>query len=569
MRTWSRLAGVCCLVAAGFVAQVAVARPAAAGWQDVVHTFDATYVVLPGGDVNVTQTLDYEFGVRGRPGVELDVPARVPWDSGRDAIYELVDVTVASPTGAATAVSQRTIEEGGVGHTRLRIGDPGQPADRTETYVISYTIVSPTEAQPGYDEFVWDVAGGGLGVPVEAMDVTVVAPGGVHGVSCFTDQVAETPCAQAMVAPDGRAHYAARNLAADTPFLLSAKLLSGTVAAGPELEPRPDPVRRTLVLGGIGMLTATLAMAAVAGWVRRARDGAPRAAPRQHVPADQIHLQPPDVPPAEASLLVDGVFLPRHTAATLLDLATRGVLQVGPAVAGEATLRIADLAGVEREYEYALLERLFRDPHDGASVTIGPRRAIREVQGALRRAVCAVVTERGWFPPRPVLFPAPTLLGLALLIGGVLALSDLSVSGVLAGRFGWALIAGLTLLPVVVGGIWIRRWCAGVRPTPAGAARRDEVQRHRDALAALEADQVPEDSRMLDESLPWAVAVDDTERWASITQEAITLGRVPDTVPRWWLGATFSPFEVIGVVRALEAAAAGPGGIPGQVPGRP
>ena len=555
----------------GLAIHVDTAAPAHAGWRDVVHSMEADYVVRPSGDVDVTQRIEYEFGARGRPGIELDIPAREPWDSSRDVVYAVSDVVVSSPTGAATDVSQRTVQEHGTGRTRLRIGDPSRPADRTETYLIRYTIRSATQSQPGFDEFVWDVSAAGPGAPVEKVEVSVSAPGGVQGARCSLDEEDEAPCPGATVSSDGRGYYQTSSLGPDDTFRVAALLIPGAVEPGPELVARAEPVRRSLLIGGLAMVASTLITSALV-WreIRRSQGIARVARPRRHVPDDRVLLEPPDISPAEASLLVDGVWGARHTAATLMDLAVRGVVDIGPAVAGEATIAVRDPGRVRRGYESALLARLFGHPKSGATITLGPRRPIPDVHAALRRAVCCTVTEAKWFPRRRALLTAPTLFGLLLAVGTVLALSGFALSGVASVQVGWAVVGVLALLPVAIGVLWMVSWRRWALPTEQGAKVSERVRLHREALAALEADQVEPGTSMLTESLPWSVSVDDTERWASIMQEAITLGRVSDEMPPWWRGATFSPFAVIGVVRALELAATGPQGafLQGQAQGR-
>lgn len=571
MKLLARLCVALGVLAGGLAIHVGTAAPAHAGWRDVVHFMQADYVVRPNGDVEVTQRIEYEFGARGRPGIELDILAREPWDSSRDAVYTVFDVGVSSPTGAATDVSQRTVQEHGTGRTRLRIGDPSRPTDRTETYLVNYTISSATQSQPGFDEFVWDVSAAGLGVPVNEMKVSVSAPGGVQGARCSLDEEDEAPCPGATVSPDGRGQYRASSLGPDDTFRVAALLIPGAAEPGPELVARAEPVRRSLLIGGLAMVASTLITSALVWRELRRSQGVARAArPRRHVPDDRVLLEPPDIPPAEASLLVDGVWEPRHTAATLMDLAVRGVVDIGPAVAGEATIAVRDPGRVRRGYESALLARLFGRPKMGATITLGPRRPIPDVHAALRRAVCCRVTEAKWFPRRRALLTAPTLFGLLLAVGTVLALSGFALSGVASVQVGWAVVGLFALLPVAVGVLWMVSWRRWALPTEQGAEVSERVRLHRDALAALEADQVEPGTSMLTESLPWSVSVDDTERWASITQEAITLGRVPDETPQWWRDTTFSPFAVIGVVRALELAATGPQGVAlqGQAQGR-
>lgn len=557
LRRWVVIAGLAVTMVAS---QLSVAAPAHAGWRDQIASLDVSYQIQPDGDVSVTQIIDYEFGAPGRPGIELDVLTREPWDSSRDALYPVDDVQVESPTGAAVRVSQRMVQdEDGVAQMRLRIGDPAHPTDLRETYVVRYTLSDATQAQPAYDEFVRDVSSGGFDAPVARARVQVTAPGGAQNVRCSLDKQGEVPCGNAQITRQA-AEFEGRNLAPSDRFIVAVMLTPGAVTdPGPRLEDRPEPVGRSLFIGGLGMLAATALMGIVVLVVRRRFAGRPPPAPpRWQAPESEVELVIPDVPPAEASILASGVFAPRHTAAILIDLAVRGALTIGPAAAREASLTITDPTPIRDGYERALIERLFGRVEVGSTVTIGPRRPIVEMSDAVQRAVCSVVTERHWFAARPVLFTASASVGLLAVTATVLTVCGLIVPGATSVHLGRALIGGLTLLPVIALGLWLWRWARWPRPTESGAAVRDEVESFWNDLAALAAEQVVPGSDTLVACLPWAICADDTERWASVTQEAITLGRVADATPAWWRGSGYSPFAVIPVVRAIELAAAGP-----------
>ena len=119
------------------------------------------YDVRQDGTVDVEVTLDWRFGSSDARGIFFTIMTAEPWDDdpGMQAVYQVKNIDVSSPTGAA---DQFTTEEmthaSGHSETLLRIGDPNESVPSTEqTYVITYALGDRIHEYDGVPEFHHDV----------------------------------------------------------------------------------------------------------------------------------------------------------------------------------------------------------------------------------------------------------------------------------------------------------------------------------------------------------------------------------------------------------------------------
>ncbi|HET9648552.1 MAG TPA: DUF2207 domain-containing protein, partial [Microlunatus sp.] len=135
---------------------------------DQIDSYDISYDVGTNGVTKVTETIVYRFGSSsGRHGIDRYFVTREKYDDQMDAVYQISDITVTSPTpGVRTQFSERTdtTNSGRGEQLRLRIGDPDVTVSApTATYVISYNLTGALRTfphqQPPYDEFYWDATG--------------------------------------------------------------------------------------------------------------------------------------------------------------------------------------------------------------------------------------------------------------------------------------------------------------------------------------------------------------------------------------------------------------------------
>ena len=219
---------------------------------------------------------------------------------------------------------------------------------------------------------------------------------------------------------------------------------------------RPEVIAASVLVLAIGL--AVIARS----WLREGRDRLSVLRPGLGglLVGDAIvpEYAPPDgLSPAEVGVLVDGCASPRHVAATLIDLAIRGHVQMHEAAGRGWVLERTARGDAPRPFERRLLDVLFRH-----ATTVELADAYVPYYWA---TVCAeldlddAVFRRGWFVSDPALLrQRRRLLGLALSAG-------LVVTAVLGIRLG----AGLVGMALVVVGITLTIAAGSMRSrTPLG-----------------------------------------------------------------------------------------------------
>ena len=534
-------------------AAVLGATPALAAAEDQIDSFTIDYRLQPSGVLDVRETIVWRFGDdSGRHGIQRDLVTRERYDQTQDAVYGITDIEVSSPDRVATQFRSTTTEKDG-GRTEvlnLRIGDPDRTISRaTATYVISYSVTGAMRTFDGYDELFWDASGFGNPAVTE-LAVTVAVPGGAQDTSCFYGPPqSDTPCPTERTTADG-AEFAVTDLPAGEGLSFGVKIAPGLVADNrPHLEPDGSKLtagERAALIGagtvGAGLLVGSPLVGAL-WWRRHGRDQryeglAPGTAPYagqsvRVVPNDPdlpipVAFSPPHIPVAEAGLLIDGQVDARETAATIIDLAVRGALQVQSTSDDDFRVTLLDPDRANAPHEMVLLTNVFGGQPPGATVDLSTQGSMLSAHKALQTSVINQVTARGWF--RKV--PSATATGSAGF--GLVAAAAFAAFGLGA----WVLWLLVPLLPVLVTYLVIRFKLRRGQRTPDGRAVCDQVEGFRTYLATAEADQLrfEEGEDIFSKYLPWAIVFELADRWAELCGQLVAMGRLPDQVPYWYTG---------------------------------
>ncbi|MFQ5558474.1 MAG: DUF2207 domain-containing protein, partial [Acidimicrobiales bacterium] len=112
------------LVAVATVAATAAIGAAVGDQERVTRLWVGAALDPASGDLEVTEVIDYDFGLASRHGIYRDIP---------DLVVDAA-VTVSSPT----APDDVSITYGGL--TRLRVGDPGRTISRLHRYTLGFRI---------------------------------------------------------------------------------------------------------------------------------------------------------------------------------------------------------------------------------------------------------------------------------------------------------------------------------------------------------------------------------------------------------------------------------------------
>lgn len=534
-----------------------VALPASA--DDSFDSFDAVYTVSPDGALSVTETVVLRFGAdSGRRGYERYLVTRERYDDEQDMVYDISNVEVSSPDpGVSTEVqTTRYNPSPREGVLRIRIGS----ADRritapTATYVINYEVRGSLRTpQSGVPELYWDVTGSSMGA-IETAGVRVSVPGGAQGQGCAVGQPgSNTPCTSATIKA-GEAVFTQDGIPAGDLLTVGVQMQASAVTgATPILVERGDAqdVRVTRLMQGAGAVAALVIP--VLGWWYYRRNGhdqryaglppgtvpAPgqpatitRHDPRQEVP---VSFSPPALPLTYAGFLLDGHYRTTHLSATLVGLATSGTVQLSSQDGTTAILR--DPRRAPDHPSRLLRDEMFARGEDAVDVS----RAGQLAQASDRLAADArsEVGAQNWFTQLRRGRRSGSAMG--LLWAGFLVVMFLDLPAL--GGLWWFL--GPATVSLVITLLVVRARMARGQRTALGRAWTDQIEGFRTYIATAEADQLrfEEGEDIFSKYLPWAVLFGLAERWVSVCQEAISLGRLtqPDTS---WYGGTFWDGPVI------------------------
>ncbi|GAB3759463.1 DUF2207 domain-containing protein [Microlunatus parietis] len=212
----------------------ATAMPARAEDADVVRSLDVTYDVQANGTVDVRYRLDWDFGKTGSHGIKLTLVTAEPWDDDplKEAVYEIRDLAVTSPTGVPTDVDARDNEYSGT--RELRIGDPDTTLNVSRaTYEVSYTLAGALRTFDGKPQLHWDVTSRDFPA-IDAFTITVTGPADVPRARCLQGR---TECASEVAGH--RATLRGQQVAASQPITAVTEFEAGSVKnAKPRLRDR-------------------------------------------------------------------------------------------------------------------------------------------------------------------------------------------------------------------------------------------------------------------------------------------------------------------------------------------
>ncbi|MDN5763962.1 MAG: DUF2207 domain-containing protein, partial [Microlunatus sp.] len=566
------LAGL--LLAVGFSFVGATSADAAS---DQIDSFDITYKMGTDGVLTAKETIVYRFGSdSGRHGIDRYFVTREKYNDDNDAVYDVEIQSVTSPdSGVATQYSENTskTDSGRGEQLRIRIGDPDRTiSSPTATYVISYTVKGAMRTFRDYDEFYWDAIGGDWKATINDISVTATVPGGAKKLTCFPGPIgSKNTCTSENITSDGVAKFRQSKLAPGEGMTIGVKIASGVISDNaPHLEPDGSKLSAGQKAGAIGLAGAGVAaligspIVGTLWWRKHGRDrryaGLPPGTvplpgqPAEVVPSDPdlpipVAFTPPRIPVAEAGLLIDGQVDTRETAATIIDLATRGALTVQSTGKKDFRVTLVDPRRASAPHETVLLTELFGGDPPGAVADLSEQGSLTEAHQEMQKAVRHQVEDRGWFRKVPS-SSATKGIGFGLIAFGIFL--AFSVGAVL-------LLLLVPLLPILITYAIIRYKLRRGQRTADGRAVCDQVEGFKTYLATAEAEQIrfEEGEDIFSKYLPWAIAFDLADRWAKICGDLVAMGRLPNEVPYWYVGSyNMAAFNTGFLTSSLATAAA-------------
>ena len=376
LQFWFIFAGVLLLVPGSAQAQ--------AGW--VIEQFDASIAVQGDGSVRVTETISVDFSAEEKHGIYRDVPVVYQAEGGDRTYTRVSDIAVLQDgSEAETSVTRNDA------NLRIRVGDPDVTISGRHTYVIAYTVLGVLQSFGSFDELYWNATGDAWEAPINETRATVTVPADIIQSACNVGTRGSTePCDQREAGPR-EVLFTARSLAPGEGLTVAVGFTPGAVpivaVAAP---PSPaDVLLAPLTLGAAALIFIAGSLMMLVRWWRYGRD---RWWQRSQLPGERsdragltqpekilplwrrqpvsVEYEPPDrLRPAEIGVLLDERADVLDISATIVDLASRGYLQISEIektwLLGKRDYELArseKAAGDElTHYERELLKRLFAD----------------------------------------------------------------------------------------------------------------------------------------------------------------------------------------------------------------
>ncbi len=552
------------------------ATPAAAAPGDEVKNFQIDYTVTPDGVLQVKETIAYSFGSTGRHGIYRDLVIREPWvdDDSKDQEYQVSNVAVDSPSGAADEFTTETTSSNHDRYQTLRIKIgaedetiPGYDA----TYVITYDVRGALRHFDDHSELYWDATGTSWEAVLNQVTVNVTVPEGVTQVECFTGSAGSRDTCPQKTVSGGKGVFGASDLPRGEQLTIVAGIKAGVVSNDtPILVDPPSWMEREGVTWPTLATSVAATVIAIAGAVLYWRNGSPdqrfAGLPPGTFPPDGMVAQPvkdelaedqlpvafspPRIPVAEGGLLIDAKANTTETAATLIDLAVRGGVRIENTGNSQSAV-LVNPAAATAPHEQMLMSGLFPSLQPGSAVVL--RRGavgdntMRRAHDGMIAALRDQVKQRGWYLRMPragggSVFKnrfgcaCMAMIGIWVFGAGLMG----TVVGAATGGLGRAVVIGVPVVAVIVAiGIWIAKRARGQR-NPAGRAVADQLVGFRKYLATAEAEQLrfEEGEDIFSKYLPWAIAFGLADRWQRVCAQLVAAGRItPD--PYWYSGPSY------------------------------
>lgn len=558
--------------------------PAYAASGDVVDSMKIDYEVTGDGVLEVSETIVYRFGVgSGRHGIFRNLITREVWadDGSKDQRYDIDDISVSSPSGDSAKFTKTTNNENGGRDQsiQLKIGDPDRTiVHPTATYVIKYEVRGALRHFDDHSELYWDATGNGWEAQLRNVSVNVTVPSGVTQVECFSGRPgSSTPCTSKS-ASGGTGVFSQASIPAGSELTIVAGIKAGAVKNDTPIVVDPPSLLERAGLSvpavaasgavAVGVPVVGIALIRRTGKDERFSGMPPGSFPpsgmnatigKDTLSADQIPVAfaPPQIPVAEAGLLIDSVANTRETAATLIDLAVRGGVRIDN-MGSEQVAVLLDPSVATAPHEQVLLTRLYPGLQVGQGLPLKRRgvgdTSMRSAHDAMIESVRQQVTARGYYTRLPSrmrgnsssggggirgIGPACGCMAVIWAIGG----SGISlVAGIVSGGagIGGKLAIGLPIVMVVATLLYFLWWRGRGRRTAVGRALTDQTIGFKTYLETAEADQLrfEEGEDIFSRYLPWAIVFDLADRWQRVCADLVAAGRIPAD-PLWYTGPSY------------------------------
>ncbi len=518
--------------------------------------FDVALGIGAGGDLVVTETVDFQF--KGGPFTFVFREVPLNESDGLDQFQGFMDgreLRLGAGEMPGLELQQKS--------SAVRVIWHFQPtSDASHTFVVKYRARGAVRREDARDLLLWEAIRGDHGYRIGSARITVSYP---HGA-----QLAGQPGAnrKMTVRTSGEAiAYDTGRLTNDQGFTVSVPFVQGSILSQPPQWQREAERRRAELVDAVKIAAAVELPLVLIGILLIVRLRKPNSVPR--VPGPTVVTSPPDdLPPALVGAVRGSWSDWRVALATLIDLGQRGFLEIeaqpkGWWVGREFRLRRkSDPAGL-RQVEQALLRLVFGNTQPYAG-DVPMRKVQRQLQRHCRQFMRAVRQEAqaaGFIDAdrertrKKWIAAGVTMMLLALAGTGASLIATVPQGRltpiVVAVAVGLGVFT-LGLLALVVGGTL-------TRVTDAALTRKQSWEAFRKYLKELSSDQTGLQPEWLASYLPYAIVLGLGNQWAKAFKD-----RGMPAHFAWLVGTDqFDGSDVATLIAVLNSSGAGhssPGG---------
>lgn len=517
------------------------------GWQ--IDRFHSDIAIQQTGIVRVVETIDVDFAGLSKHGIYRDIPY-IYLGRGRQ-IYTDIHIESVLQNNVSATYDDYTNN----GYLRLKIGDGDKTISGKNSYTITYTAKGILRTIGDHDELYWNVTGNNWGVPIStASAVVTLDKGEVNKSICYEGETGSpSECRSSLLSPQVAEFASLAQLAPSQGMTIAVSYPSGII---PVLTVEKPKSAWDMFIEWPSL--ATLFAAIVAGiafvfyrWYKFGRDywfgqnifgtqddhGHPKPV-GSHETITVEFTPPAKLRPAEMGVLLDERADTTDVVATIIDLATRGYLNITEipkkwmfgSVDYELKQKTKSTEGL-LGYEKMLLDKLFTS---GTTQKMSDLKEtfykdLKEVKSALYKEVVA----KKLFPSDPE-HVRSTYLG----IGIVLAIAAIMIF-IFSFSVAWIFVADIAFGLIVMGILFIimaffmpRRTAYGrelYRRTKGYRLFINTAEKHRQVFF--------EKKNMFNEVLPYAIMFGLTKKFAQQMQD---MGIKPGDTG-WYIGS--QPFH--------------------------
>lgn len=508
-----------------------------------VTNFDATYRINPDSSVDVTESIQYDFGNSQRHGIYRYIPL---FSSQNKRIY----ITVNSVTNA-TGASYHFTESSTAKKLRIKIGDGNALVTGVYRYVINYNVRNSLGYFDSFDEFYWNVTGNDWQVPILESSATVILPRPLPEQNirraCYAGyKGSNTFCS-------GSSLRTLKDGNSDQVMFTQQELRPGaglTVAAGfPKglVTPAPEPFSLGDLIRKYGWMSLIFPVS-VFWFLFRKWSGEGRDPKGTGVIIPQYDV-PDGLTPMEVAAFARTTIKPADSAAEVIYLATRGYLKIERVETKQLLFKntdyrltkLKDPANLSKEADISLMRGLF-DNADGqgnidmSSLSGQFYSTVKSVQDEVYKFLIA----NDYLKNNPVKTKALYFVG-----GASILFLSVFLSGIFLGPWGVLSALSVAALFFIFGALMPAR-------TQKGQRTREYILGLKDYLRIAEKDRLafhnaPEKNPAIFEKLlPYAMVLGVEKAWAKEFQDIYT---VP---PSWYHDPAGGAFSSIIFVQQMS-----------------